>query len=114
MCATWNNFALTLFGLVVFLRPTAATYEGSHHSEHHHTANTGHKIGLVLALYNANVTTDWLTVGEAAERIPIRAIVPVDGVSPPDPDLPPTYPTPEAYRQGVQTLRSHGVEVSVF
>ena len=35
------------------------------------------KIGLILALYNANTTTDWPTVAAAAKRIPIRAIVPV-------------------------------------
>ena len=41
------------------------------------TRHNNHKIGLVLALYNANVTTDWKTVALAASKIPIRAIVPV-------------------------------------
>lgn len=72
------------------------------------------KIGLVLALYNANVTTDWVAVAKAAARIPIRAIVPVDGVSPPDPDWAPRYPSARAYRAGVDMLRGAGVEVYAY
>ena len=44
-------------------------------------------IGLVLALYNANTTTDWVRVAHAAQSgVPIRAILPVHGVVPPDPN----------------------------
>jgi len=43
----------------------------------------------------AQVTTDWVRVASAARRIPIRAIVPVKGVSPPDPSWPPDYPSSE-------------------
>ena len=53
---------------------------------------TPRAIGLLLALYNANVTTDWVTVANAAKEIPVRVIIPVPGVSPPDPDWAPTYP----------------------
>lgn len=41
--------------------------------------STPKTIGLLLALYNANVTTDWVTVAKAAQEIPIRAIIPVPG-----------------------------------
>ena len=41
------------------------------------------------------VTTDWVRVAAAAHRIPIRAILPVKGVSPPDPSWPPDYPSDE-------------------
>ena len=58
------------------------------------------KMGLLLALYNANVTTDWVRVAQAAGKIPVRAIVPVKGVSPPDPDWAPDYPSAEAYSKG--------------
>lgn len=71
-------------------------------------------LGLLLALYNANVTTDWVAVAKAAARIPIRAIIPVPGVTPPDPDWAPMYPSPSAYRRGVAMLRSAGVEVFAY
>ena len=71
-------------------------------------AHPSPKIGLVLALYNANVSTDWHTVAAAARRIPITAIVPVQGVSPPDPDWVPDYPSAVAYRSGVAMLRAAG------
>ncbi len=72
------------------------------------------RMGLLLALYNANVTTDWKTVGEAAHRIPLRATVPVPGVVPPDPDWAPLYPSASAYRAGVAALRSAGVQVGAY
>eukprot|EP00944_MAST-04C_sp_MAST-4C-sp1_P002690 g2690.t1 len=79
------------------------------------TRHNNHKIGLVLALYNANVTTDWKTVALAASKIPIRAIVPVKGVSPPDPGWKPTYPrSDEVYRGGVKMLKDAGVEVYAY
>jgi hypothetical protein len=71
-------------------------------------------IGLVLALYNANVTTDWVTVATAASRIPIRAIVPVPNVSPPDPGWHPIYPKLSEYKKGVAMLKSAGVEVYAY
>ena len=71
-------------------------------------------VGLLLALYNANVTTDWVAVARAAQRVPVRAIVPVKGVSPPDPDWAPDYPSEDAYRAGVAMLRSAGVEVYAY
>ena len=71
-------------------------------------------VGLLLALYNANTTTDWVRVAHAAARIPIRAIVPVDGVSPPDPDWAPDFPTADAFRKGVQMLRNAGVETAAY
>lgn len=74
----------------------------------------GEKIGLLLALYNANVTTDWKKVESAARRVPIRCIVPVPSVSPPDPSWPPYFPNPEAYRSGVASLRDSGVEVYAY
>jgi hypothetical protein len=74
--------------------------------------NNAPVIGLVLALYNANVTTDWVQVSRA--NIPIRAIVPVPGVVPPDPGWVPEYPTPDAYRKGVEMLRTSGVEVYAY
>ena len=73
------------------------------------------KMGLVLALYNANTTTDWVTVAAAARRVPITAIVPVEGVSPPDPDWVPEYPAdPAAYREGVAALRAAGAQVYAY
>ena len=72
------------------------------------------KIGLVLALYNANVTTDWKTVANAASRIPIRAIVPVKGVSPPDPGWHPIYPSDEMYRNGINMLKHANIEVYAY
>lgn len=72
-------------------------------------------IGLVLALYNANVTTDWERVATAARSgVPIRAIVPVPQVSPPDPGWAPTYPSPSAYRAGVNMLKEAGVQVYAY
>jgi alpha-galactosidase len=76
--------------------------------------SNSNKIGLVLALYNANVTTDWKIVADAASRIPIRAIVPVKGVSPPDPGWHPTYPSDELYRNGVNMLKNSKVEVYAY
>ena len=72
-------------------------------------------IGLLLALYNANTTTDWVTVASAASPdVPIRAIVPVPHVSPPDPGWIPTYPSPTEYRRGVSMLQAAGVEVYAY
>ena len=71
-------------------------------------------IGLLLALYNANTTTDWVTVASAAKRVPIRAIVPVPHVSPPDPGWAPQYPSPDDYRTGVDMLKAAGVEVYAY
>ena len=72
-------------------------------------------IGLVLALYNANVSTDWAKVAQAASRIPIRVIVPVPGVSPPDPGWAPTYPDdPTIYRDGIRMLQQAGIEVYAY
>jgi hypothetical protein len=73
-------------------------------------------IGLVLALYNANTTTDWVRVAHAAQSgVPIRAILPVHGVVPPDPNWAPVYPAdPSAYRTGVELLKSSGVEVYAY
>ena len=71
-------------------------------------------IGLVLALYNANVTTDWIRVANAAADIPIRAIVPVPNVSPPDPGWAPVYPSLEKYQQGIESLQAAGVEVYAY
>jgi hypothetical protein len=72
------------------------------------------RIGLLLALYNANTTTDWVAVARAAARIPVRAIVPVEGVSPPDPAWAPDYPSAAAYRTGVAMLRKAGVPVYAY
>lgn len=73
------------------------------------------KIGLILALYNANITTDWLIVEAAAHRIPITVIVPVQGVSPPDPQWAPTYNhTADEYRAGVAALRNAGASVYAY
>jgi hypothetical protein len=71
-------------------------------------------VGLLLALYNANTTTDWVAVAKAAQRIPIRAIIPVEHVSPPDPAWAPDYPSPAAYSAGVDMLRNAGVEVYAY
>ena len=72
-------------------------------------------IGLLLALYNANVSSDWRRVAAAAARVPLRAIVPVPGVAPPDPGWAPTYPRdPNVYRNGVKMLRDAGVEVYAY
>jgi hypothetical protein len=74
-----------------------------------------HAIGLVLALYNANVTTDWQRVAAASRfGVPIRAIIPVPHVSPPDPDWAPEYPSPDSYRSGVDMLKASGVEVYAY
>lgn len=72
------------------------------------------KMGLLLALYNANVTTDWVKVAVAAQRIPVRVIVPVPGVTPPDPDWAPDYPSAAEYRKGVSMLQAAGVEVYAY
>jgi len=72
------------------------------------------RIGLLLALYNANVTTDWMTVAKAAQRIPVRAIIPVPGVTPPDPAWAPDYPHAAAYKRGVAMMRAAGVEVYAY
>jgi hypothetical protein len=52
----------------------------------------------------AQVTTDWVRVASAARRIPIRAIVPVKSVSPPDPSWPPDYPSSEVCGRVAFTL----------
>ena len=77
-------------------------------------AESSKKIGLLLALYNANVSTDWSVVAHAASRIPIRAIVPVQGVPPPDPGWAPQYPLSQAYRDGVNMLQKAGIEVYAY
>eukprot|EP00039_Didymoeca_costata_P033562 m.42932 g.42932 ORF g.42932 m.42932 type:complete len:287 (-) comp9933_c1_seq1:20-880(-) len=71
-------------------------------------------LGLLLALYNANVTTDWVKVEKAASDIPIRAIVPAPGVVPPDPGWGPTYPSAKVFYDGVQKLKDAGVEVFAY
>ena len=92
---------------------TAAQSTGPRMMEAAH-ASTSPRIGLLLALYNANVTSDWVAVANAASRIPIRVIVPVPGVVPPDPDWPPTYPSASAYRTGVAMLRAAGIQVYAY
>ena len=68
-------------------------------------------LGLFIALYNANVTTDWVRVAAAAARVPTRAVVTVDGVVAPSPTWPPIYPSPAAYAAGVRMLQAGGAEV---
>ena len=66
----------------------------------------------MLALHNTNVTTDWKTVANVTSRIPIRAIVPVKGVSPPDQLA--SYPSDEMYRNGINMLKHANIEVYAY
>ena len=40
--------------------------------------------------------------------------MPVEGVSPPDPDWAPDFPSADAFRKGVQMLRGAGVEIAAY
>ena len=71
-------------------------------------------LGLFLALYNANVTTDWKTVASAAKRVPLRVVVVPPGVPAPDPDWAPAFPSAAEFRAGVQMLQRSGAHVHFY
>jgi hypothetical protein len=72
------------------------------------------RLGLFLALYNANVTTDWRTVASAGKRVPLKVVVPVRGVPAPDPDWAPEFPGVSDYRAGVEMLQQSGARVHFY
>ena len=71
-------------------------------------------MGLFISLYNANVSTDWPRVASAGLKIPIRAVLPVQNVVPPDPSWPPSYPPPFDYAAGVRALQASHVDVFAY